>query len=137
MDSGFHYTIDAFGCDHAALINSELMFDFLKTLPESVGMKVIGGPYVKYYNNEDIIVEKEEGPTGVVVLAESHASLHSYPHKQYLAFDLFSCKEFDKNIVKEQIISLYKPQKTYENFLNRGFTIENLATDTMESLCTV
>jgi S-adenosylmethionine decarboxylase len=35
------------------------------------------------------------GFSGVILLAESHASLHSYPERGYLAFDLFSCGERD------------------------------------------
>ena len=33
------------------------------------------------------------GFSGAILLAESHASLHSYPDRGYLAFDLFSCGE--------------------------------------------
>lgn len=33
------------------------------------------------------------GFTSVVLLSESHASLHSYPECGFLAFDLFSCGE--------------------------------------------
>ncbi len=43
------------------------------------------------------------GFTSLVLLAESHASLHSYPERQYLAFDLFSCGAKDPEVVLDSL----------------------------------
>ena len=39
------------------------------------------------------------GVTGVVVLAESHISVHTWPENNYAAFDIFMCGKKD-NLVK-------------------------------------
>jgi S-adenosylmethionine decarboxylase len=35
------------------------------------------------------------GYTGMVVIAESHISIHTYPEDNYIAIDIFSCRAFD------------------------------------------
>ena len=34
---------------------------------------------------------KEQGISGVAVLAESHISVHTWPERNYMAFDIFMC----------------------------------------------
>ena len=34
---------------------------------------------------------KEQGISGVAVLAESHISVHTWPERNYIAFDIFMC----------------------------------------------
>jgi S-adenosylmethionine decarboxylase len=38
---------------------------------------------------------KEQGVSGVAVLAESHISIHSWPERRYAALDLFMCGRCD------------------------------------------
>lgn len=45
------------------------------------------------------------GFTCLFLLAESHASLHSYPEFSYLAFDLFSCGKREPRRVLERLAS--------------------------------
>lgn len=44
------------------------------------------------------------GFSGAILLAESHASLHSYPERGYLAFDLFSCGPRDPRRVLDAFL---------------------------------
>ena len=37
----------------------------------------------------------DEGVTGVVLLAESHITVHTWPERDYAAFDLFLCGQCD------------------------------------------
>lgn len=47
------------------------------------------------------------GFTTLVLLSESHASLHSYPELGYLAFDLFSCgPRSPKNVLNHLMAGL-------------------------------
>lgn len=71
-------------------------------LVHTVGMEVVAGPtsvYVDYPGNE--------GLTGTVTLATSHASIHIWDHHvpSMAQFDIYSCKCF----TLEQVMECFKP----------------------------
>lgn len=45
-----------------------------------------------------------EGFTGVILLAESHAAVHTYPERGYLALDVFGCGAADPHPVVEALL---------------------------------
>jgi len=69
----------------------ELINIFLKDLVERVRMKVILGPNSAYVKDPG-----NEGATGTVTLATSHAAIHIWDAEPpYLfQFDIYSCSEF-------------------------------------------
>jgi S-adenosylmethionine decarboxylase len=60
------------------------------------------------------------GYTGVVVLAESHISVHTWPEKGYAALDIFMCGDCNPEDCEEDIKSFYKPSKYFKSFMRRG-----------------
>ncbi|MFT7619660.1 MAG: S-adenosylmethionine decarboxylase proenzyme [Planctomycetota bacterium] len=59
------------------------------------------------------------GFTTVVLLAESHASIHTYPEMSYLAFDLFSCGSKDPSRVLAHILSEMNPRDVRKTIFTR------------------
>lgn len=51
------------------------------------------------------------GVSGVVVLAESHISIHTWPEKNYAAIDIFMCGECDPNDALPEIKKLFQPEE--------------------------
>lgn len=45
------------------------------------------------------------GITGVIVLAESHISIHTWPEKNYAAIDVFMCGSCDPEVAVDHITS--------------------------------
>lgn len=45
------------------------------------------------------------GITGVIVLAESHISIHTWPEKNYAAIDVFMCGTCDPEVAVDHIVS--------------------------------
>ena len=45
------------------------------------------------------------GLTGVIVLAESHISIHTWPKKNYAAIDVFMCGTCDPEVAVDHITS--------------------------------
>lgn len=48
------------------------------------------------------------GYTGVIVLAESHISVHTWPEKGYAAVDVFMCGDCDPRSTLGAILEFYK-----------------------------
>ena len=84
---GPHITIDLKGCPKEILADYELHFNFLKILPEVIGMTPITQPYVFPYSG---LVPEDKGITGILIIAESHLSVHSFEEKGYCFIDIFS-----------------------------------------------
>ena len=87
-----HLVVDAFVDDAARISEIEPIFDLLNRLPDEIGMTKIIQPYVFRYNG---VVPEDWGVTGVVIIAESHISIHTFPEHKRFHMDVFSCKAFD------------------------------------------
>ena len=48
---------------------------------------------------------EDYGITGVIVLAESHISIHTWPEKNYAAIDVFMCGTCDPEVAVDHITS--------------------------------
>jgi S-adenosylmethionine decarboxylase len=46
-----------------------------------------------------------QGFTILYLLSESHISVHTFPERNYLAFDLYTCRSYDNN---DEYLSIYK-----------------------------
>ncbi len=114
---GPHLTLDLKGCPKEVLQNYNLHFDLLKNLPEMIGMTPITQPYVFPYSG---LVPEDKGITGIVIIAESHLSIHSFEEKGYTFIDMFSCKAFDIDKALEYILETFRPTSYEKNLVQRG-----------------
>ena len=114
---GPHLTLDLKGCSKEILQNYNLHFELLKNLPELIGMTPITQPYVFPYSG---LLPEDKGITGIVIIAESHLSIHSFEEKGYTFIDMFSCKEFDVEKAVEYILETFKPISYEKNLIQRG-----------------
>lgn len=64
---------------------------------------------------------EKEGITGVAILKESHVSIHSWPEKNYLAIDIFTCgvdtMAFE---ALEYLKNVYSPERFRIKEIRRG-----------------
>ncbi len=114
---GPHLMLDCRQCHPGKISDLRYIFDFLNTLPEKVGMTKIIQPYVFPYSG---LVPEDEGITGVVVIAESHLSFHSFTQKDYFFFDLFSCKPFDVEATQRYVLEAFEVKDADVHFTIRG-----------------
>ena len=63
---------------------------------------------------------KEEGISGVAILAESHISVHTWPERDYIAFDIFMCGDTKPKEAARYLIDTLKPKKNKITNLRRG-----------------
>jgi S-adenosylmethionine decarboxylase len=62
---------------------------------ERVGMRILAGPLVGTEHGGP----QQSGKSAVLILAESHAALHTYPELGQAFFNLFSCRPFSESTV--------------------------------------
>ena len=64
------------------------------------------------------------------MIAESHISVHTFPQRNYLNVDIFSCKWFDSDRAQREVSKLFGVQRISSNLIERG--IEYLTDDEAE-----
>lgn len=126
---GMHLTIDGYLCNEAILGSPSEIWDFLDQVPALIGMTKIAGPYITDYEAPN---EMDSGVTGVVIIAESHISVHTFPRKRYVSVDVFSCKPFDVWKTAEIIKDVFGMQKAEMKVFDRGQEFPNNSDPALE-----
>jgi S-adenosylmethionine decarboxylase len=119
---GVHLMLDGYGCDEKVLQDMNFIYNFLDEYPDQMDMTKIMPPYVFRYNGT---VPEDWGVSGFVLIAESHISIHTFPEKQYLSLDMFSCKPFDTDKAVETIQKHFRIRKYEKRVLDRGQEFPN------------
>ena len=97
-------------------MDEEILSNWLTDFIDSINMKVLMGPYVKYHN-----VPGNRGITGATIIETSHIVMHVWdePHPALMQFDVYSCGEFDPEKICKKIKDDYDITKIEYKFLNR------------------
>ncbi|MGC9386815.1 MAG: adenosylmethionine decarboxylase [Hydrogenovibrio sp.] len=65
------------------------------------------------------------GISGVAVLAESHISVHSWPERNYAAFDVFMCGDSEPEKAIEVLKEAFTPERVGVENILRGEVIDD------------
>lgn len=117
LSFGQHLTIDASFCNRKKLADQSLVYDILNQLPAKIGMTKMTLPHVVKWMDPGATIP---GISGFVMIAESHISIHTFPEKDYVFMDVFSCKNFDTEKATELLTSVFESKKCNKNVLERG-----------------
>ncbi|MDX2007795.1 MAG: adenosylmethionine decarboxylase [Meiothermus sp.] len=114
---GPHLMIDGYAANADKLADFELIRRVLDELPGEMEMTKVLPPIVQRYSEAP---GQAEGVTGVVLIAESHIAIHTFPHQRFISVDIFSCKEFDLGKALKAVVERFEIGR-YETYLiNRG-----------------
>jgi len=86
---GDHYLLNLYGCDPDKLNDEKLIRNLLHDAAYCAKMTVLNTMTHKFY---------PQGVTGVVMLAESHISIHTWPEEGMAAVDVYTCGSNDAPI---------------------------------------
>jgi len=97
--------------------SEETLNQWFRELVNKVGMVVVAGPTSVYVNELG-----NEGITGTVTLATSHASIHVWDaiHPSMFQFDLYSCSDFTPEQVLNHINEHFNLQSATWQFIDRN-----------------
>ena len=100
-----HLLLDCYNCSKEKLSDPNFIYKVLDSLPEKIGLTKIAPPSVFQYqgNNPDTA-----GISGVVRIAQSHISLHTFPDNRHVFIDVFSCQDFDTNLARSEILKIFE-----------------------------
>lgn len=107
-----HHIAEFDGCPFE-LINDEV---YVKISMESAAIEAnatILNSYIHKFS--------PQGVSGVLVLAESHLSIHTWPELNYAAIDIFTCGEHTDPLMALYFLQLrLKPTKFHSYKIDRG-----------------
>ena len=112
-----HLVIDGYGGDIDKMWDEDLVRDFLYQYPESLDMTRITEPKVLRY---DAPKSEDSGVSGFVIIAESHISIHTFPRKNYINIDIFSCRPFNHERALTDVKDLFGLTDVKTWLLERG-----------------
>lgn len=109
---GKHAIYDLSGCD-AALMNSPSLLREIVMQAATVAEITVLGSMDHHF--------EPQGYSIVLILEESHLSLHTWPENGYVSIDLFSCSaRTDFAAVHEFLVGRLRPVNSQFSLLKRG-----------------
>ena len=112
-----HLVIDGYKGDPDKMWDVDLVRRFLDEYPATLGMTKICEPQVQEYNGPK---SEDSGVSGFVIIAESHISIHTFPHRDYVNVDVFSCKAFDNERALRDVKALFSLGEVRTWVIDRG-----------------
>lgn len=81
-----------------------LAIEWLRQLVESIGMKIIQGPYASYVTKEG-----NRGLTAIVMIETSHIALHVWDETDpaFIQFDLYTCSTLPIKKVIDNLVEIF------------------------------
>ena len=109
---GRHVAVDTWGVDFERLNNVDWLEAQMVEAAEVSGATVLSVQSKQF---------APQGATVLVLLSESHLSIHTYPEKGFAAIDCYTCGEtVDPQLAVDYLVSVLRPKKTYAKKLIRG-----------------
>lgn len=79
---GRHLVVELADCNRSILNNQLLLEEYFKEAVRRSGATIVESVFHQY---------NPQGISGVIVIAESHISIHTWPEYGYAAVDFFTC----------------------------------------------
>lgn len=109
---GRHVAIDTWGVQFDLLNDAEFLKKEMIEAAEACGATVLSVQAKQF---------SPQGATVLVLLSESHLSIHTYPERGFAALDCYTCGDtVDPQVAIDYMISVLKPEKYYTKKLVRG-----------------
>ncbi len=92
-EKGIHILADFYGMQggQIEMLNHQALEKFCVEQVAHVGLTQVGKLFYQFPGS---------GVTGVVLLAESHIAIHTWPEKNYLTLDIYVCNVTQNNAIK-------------------------------------
>jgi len=105
-------TIEYYNCDRHRLLDRDFIEKAMLAAAKESGATIISSSFNSF---------EPQGVSGVVIIAESHFTVHAWPEHNYAAVDMFTCGDIDLNkAVKSLQVSFGSDRTVISGDLSRG-----------------
>ena len=112
---GRHLLVELHDCDREALNNLDFIREVMLKAAIDCGAVVLGESFHRF---------SPQGVSGVVVIAESHISIHTWPEYGYAAADVFTCgTSVNPEIAAQVLIEKLGSKNHTLNEIKRGVLV--------------
>lgn len=121
--NGLHLTADLRGCaDLARLVDVTGLATQCRRFTEAAGLTVVGEHWHRFPDGAD---GQPGGLTGMLLLAESHVALHTWPELAAVTLDVYVCNYGADNSAKaralmDALVTHFQPGSADLQSLQRG-----------------
>lgn len=127
---GKSYLLDLYNCKNGVCDDMEVHYRFLEEMVHRLDMKPLCSPIVihcpvTFAEKDGNLLRLDNFPdkagcSGWIGLATSGIQIHSIEPQRFCSIDIYSCKDFDINLVREIVYKYFQFEKYEENVVNRG-----------------
>lgn len=108
---GTHVLLELYECSPNSLTEPADSERILLSAAAAMGATVIGAHFHTF---------SPHGVSGVVVIAESHLTIHTWPEHGYAAVDIFSCGDLNLDAGIDLICRSFAAKRTETTLVERG-----------------
>lgn len=109
---GQHVILDLYGVHPTHLTDPEFIEKIMLKVAKQLNATVLQSHL--HHFGQDL------GVTGVLLLAESHMSIHTWPEAGFAAIDIFMCGDKDMNQAIQSFIQMFAPTQHDVKIIQRG-----------------
>lgn len=109
---GNHGLLDLYDCMPEPLGDDKYLENLLRQAAQAAGASILASHFHHF--------GKGAGVTGVVLLAESHISIHTWPEYRFAALDIFLCGALDLETVREHLCRAFPESRSQWRIAARG-----------------
>ena|SRR5215210_2488099 len=107
-----HTLLELHGCNSELLQNADALKPTLMTAVRAGGGTIVTEVFHNF---------SPHGVSGVIVIAESHVAIHTWPEHGFAAVDIFSCSPaLDQALIQQQITIALQAQRVEQRVFDRG-----------------
>jgi len=109
---GKHFLVELYSCDQKLINNKDEIETIMRRIATLCETTIIDTKFHHF---------SPHGISGVILIAESHLTVHTWPEYGYVALDFFTCNiELDLITNLDIIKKLFKAKNAKATVINRG-----------------
>jgi S-adenosylmethionine decarboxylase proenzyme len=109
--TGRHLLVEYRGCDTRILNDKDRIEDLMRSAAEKARATVVGSVFRTF---------QPQGVSGVVVIEESHLSIHTWPEYGYAAVDFYTCGDCLPDLAHREIRDGLQAEEAEVMSIDRG-----------------
>ena len=112
MPLGKQIILELYQCNAKKLSNPQFIEEVMQQAATAMGATIVTSAFHHFAPN---------GVSGVVVIQESHLTIHTWPEHHYAAIDIFTCGDIEIQAGVAHLVEVFEAREQSEQILERGF----------------